>query len=186
MNPSSPYKYRHAWTDIYVCIYIYININTFPSVFSVSSTHQKSNTFLLKHEKKIPELFIILSFCGANKGWASLCQTKMRSLHSNTRGIVSAHTHVHTQQFVHLQDWAWAECSGWGLVMEREKEEGGGTSCRAQPSKNFTPVPTQTPALPGPARPPTSGPVTNRAPGSEASAGPWRLLPRHCVMWSVA
>ena len=55
----------------------------------------------------------------------------------------------------------------------------------AHPELRSSPHPNPRPASAA-ARPPTSGSGANRAPGSEASAGPWRLQPRHCVMWSVA
>lgn len=63
-------------------------------------------------------------------------------------------------------------------------EEGHILKGPAQSKLHASPHPNPIPASVT-ARPPTSGSVTNRAPGSEASAGPWRLQPRHCVMWSV-
>ena len=116
----------------------------------------------------------------------------MSSLHSNTRGIVSAHICVHTQERCDMREPELERNELWLGEREEEEEDGGGcggTSWRTQPSKK-NPVHSSPRPNPSPtstqARPPTSGSVTNRAPGSEASAGPWRLQARHCVMWSVA
>ncbi|TMS03791.1 Zinc finger SWIM domain-containing protein 6 [Larimichthys crocea] len=80
----------------------------------------------------------------------------------------------------------------WERQEEEEEEEEDG--CRGGGAYPEGPCPVKLHSSPHPnpspalvlSRPPTSGSVSNRAPGSEASAGPWRLQPRHCVMWSVA
>lgn len=89
---------------------------------SLSLPHTKSLQNFAKAGKNTlhsVSLFIILSFCGTNRGWAALGQTKMSSLHSNTRDIVSAHTCTHNSVYIYRAR-AGAE---WGLVIG--KGEGG-------------------------------------------------------------
>lgn len=126
-------------------------IDTPPLILFSPSHAPRTYTFLLKQEKNTLDsvlLFIILSFCGANRGWSALGQTKMSSLHSNTRGIVTAHTCVHTQQCVHLQDLCREQNEVW--LWERGFGEGHILTGPAQSSS--TPVPTQTPVLSWPQR----------------------------------
>lgn len=80
----------------------------------------------------------------------------MSSLHSNTRGIVSAHIYActHTSVYIH-RSGARAE---WGLVMGKREGGRGGGGVRwwlipeGPAQSNSTPIPTQTPTLPHPWR----------------------------------